>query len=96
MIQILLEVVTLNREIKENQQSMLEMNKNQQEMLAKLQEVHAVIAVNKAIPAQILLSKPIILLDARGRFCPFHIEFIDSFEVHMPASCSKNNGRREA
>lgn len=54
-------------------------------MLAKLQDVHTILTVDKEIPAQVLLSKPVILLDARGRFFPFHLESIDSAEVRIPS-----------
>lgn len=64
---------------------------NQQQMLAKLQDIHAVVRVDTEIPAQVLLSKPIILLDARGRYFPFHLELIDSVEVPTISSRSKPN-----
>ena len=37
--------------------------------------------VNQNVPHQVLLSAPVVLLDACGRSAPFHLEFIDSAEV---------------
>ena len=56
-------------------------------MIQKLQDLHTIIRMDKEIPAQVLLSKPAILLDARGRFCPFHLEFIDSADVCIISHC---------
>ena len=35
----------------------------------------------KTAPAQVELQKPVILNDALGRYCPFHLEFIKSWEA---------------
>ena len=35
------------------------------------------------IPAQVLLQKPVLLLDACGRMAPFHLEFINSKEAFL-------------
>lgn len=37
--------------------------------------------VSQDVPPQVLLSTPVILLDARGQSAPFYLEFIDSAEV---------------
>ncbi len=50
-------------------------------MLAELRDIATIVKVSQTIPAQVLLSKPVVLLDARGRCAPFHLEFIDSAEV---------------
>ena len=57
------------------------MIRNQQDMLVELRELNTMVKVAQAIPAQVLLSAPVILLDALGRRAPFHLEFIDSAEV---------------
>ena len=67
--------------------------KTQQQMLAKFDEILTVIEMDKEIPAQVLLSKPVILLDARGRSAPFHLEFIDSTEVRDHYSRSERKSR---
>ena len=55
---------------------------NQQQLTGQLRDIDLTIRVNQEIPAQVLLSKPVILLDARGRYAPFHLEFIDTAEVN--------------
>ena len=42
---------------------------------------HLMVQQDRHLPAQVPLSTPVILLDARGRYVPFHLEFIDSAEV---------------
>ena len=60
---------------------MLTLIANQQQLMGQLQCIDLMIRVNQEVPAQVLLSKPVILLDARGRYAPFHLEFIDTAEV---------------
>lgn len=55
--------------------------KNQQQLMGKLRDIELMLTMNQEVPAQVLLSKPVILLDARGRYAPFHLEFIDTAEV---------------
>lgn len=52
--------------------------------MAQLRNINVIVRVNKEVPAQVLLSKPVVLLDARGRYAPFHLEVIDSAEVYSP------------
>ena len=54
--------------------------------MAQLRNIDIMIRVNQKVPPQLLLSKPVILLDARGRYAPFHVEFIDSAEVSSPST----------
>ena len=65
---------------------MLTILENQQQsmgqLMGQLRDIDLMIRVNQEVPAQVLLSKPIILLDARGRYAPFFIEFIDTAEVN--------------
>ena len=75
MLQLLLEGTSRSHEI----------TQNQQQILSILQQVQTIIRVQNEIPAQVPLSKPVILLDARGRYFPFHLEFIDSAEVRVPS-----------
>ena len=55
---------------------------NQQQLMDQLRDIDLMIRVNQEVPAQVLLSKPVILLDARGHYAPFHLEFIDTAEVN--------------
>jgi hypothetical protein len=53
-------------------------------MRTNLQIFQAVLDLQKLItqiPGQVEREKPILFWDARGRFAPFHLEFIDSSEV---------------
>lgn len=52
--------------------------------MAQLRNIDVIIRVNQEVSPQVLLSKPVVLLDARGRYAPFHLEFIDSAEVYSP------------
>ena len=44
-------------------------------------EIKAAITLQKDIPPQVLLQKPVVLNDALGRIAPFHLEFINSPEA---------------
>ena len=54
---------------------------NQRQMLAKLGDITSILNVHQSIPPQILLSKAVVFLDARGRYFGFHVEWINSREV---------------
>ena len=60
-------------------------------MQAKLDDIASMLRINQAIPAQVLLSAPVVLLDARGRCTPFNLEFIDSAEVCTYFSMGEND-----
>lgn len=47
------------------------------EELRTMQQIHA------AVPPQVLLQQPVILLDPFGKIAPFHLEFIDSSECFI-------------
>lgn len=59
-------------------------------MLAELRDISTIARVRQAIPAQVQLSTPVVLLDAGGRCAPFHLEFINSAEV-CAHSCKGEN-----
>ena len=59
------------------------MIEGQQQMFAQLQALSNAVKLNQEIPAQVLFSKPVILLDARGQYMPFHLETVDSYEVEI-------------
>lgn len=61
---------------------------NQQQLMAQLRNVDVMAKVNQEIPAQVLLSKPVILLDARGRYLPFHLESVGCAEVYASSLIS--------
>jgi hypothetical protein len=39
--------------------------------------------VQNSVPSQVLLQKPVILLDAFGKTAPFHLDFIDSLDAFI-------------
>lgn len=51
------------------------------ELRRDIQDLHQLLEVHMAIPPQVLLRPPVILLDAFGRVAPFHLDFIDSLET---------------
>jgi hypothetical protein len=47
-----------------------------------LNEVKAIVQSQRELPPQVLLQRPVILIDAfDGRPLPFHLDFIDSLEA---------------
>ena len=78
MLQTLLQGVTQNDN----------MIKSLQQALGEIQELTIMLRDSQEIPPQVLLSSPVVLLDACGRIAPFHLEFIDSAEVSVVLSLS--------
>ncbi len=58
------------------------MEQNKQLMLT-LQDMRSMLPTQTAVPPQILLQQPVVLLDPFGKVAPFHLEFIDSPECFM-------------
>ncbi|CAD6571375.1 MAG: hypothetical protein ASARMPRED_004482 [Alectoria sarmentosa] len=77
LLQNLLQIATQNQSTQDT------LKQNRQMMQAKLDDIASMLRINQAIPAQVLLSAPVVLLDARGRCTPFNLEFIDSAEAFM-------------
>ena len=65
----------------------------QQQLLAKLQDIHDVNRLGREIPAQVLFSKPVTLLDACGRVRPFFLETVGSADVRDPFHLPEPNTR---
>ena len=55
---------------------------NMSKILAELSDIRSIFRVQQNVPPQVLLSKPIVFLDARGRYFGFHIEWVNSQEVN--------------
>lgn len=51
------------------------------ELMRNVRDLHRMLQMHMAIPPQVLLQQPVILLDAFGKIAPFHLEFIDSLET---------------
>ena len=65
---------------------------NQQQMLAEFRDLRSILRVQQDVPPQVLLSKPIVFLDARGRYFGFHIEWVNSHEVNaLLFECSSHD-----
>ena len=64
----------------QNQTAMIQ---NQQETLTTLREINNILRIGQSVPSQVLLSTPVILLDACGRYTSFHLEFVDCAEVRL-------------
>ncbi|KAL2037741.1 hypothetical protein N7G274_009466 [Stereocaulon virgatum] len=64
-------------------QNQTAMTQNQQETLTTLQEINNILRTEQFVPSQVLLSTSVVLLDACGRFTPFHLEFADCAEVSI-------------
>ena len=50
------------------------------ELMRTVQGLNRMLQMQISIPPQVLLQRPVILLDAFGKIAPFHLEFIDSLE----------------
>ncbi|KAL8949494.1 MAG: hypothetical protein Q9222_004403 [Ikaeria aurantiellina] len=66
-------------------QSLLESNRQlvqcNERMSHELQEIRAAVQVQSNLPPQVVLSKPVTLLDACGKVSAFHLDFIDCPEA---------------
>lgn len=57
-------------------------------------EVKSVLQVQQEIPAQVLLNRPVVLIDAfEGNRLPFHLESIDSFAALYAVFMVKSKDR---
>jgi hypothetical protein len=76
----LLEQVLANEEaMKQRVDDLITQNKT---LEVQLVEVKTIIQVQQEIPPQVMLRRPVILIDAfEENRLPFHLEFIDSFEA---------------
>lgn len=53
------------------------------ELLKTVQDMRRMLEIQAAVPPQILLQQPVVLLDPFGKVAPFHLDFIDSSECFM-------------
>jgi hypothetical protein len=47
------------------------------------EQVRSMLQAQQEVPHQIMLSQPVVLLDACGRVAPFHLEFVNSLEAFV-------------
>lgn len=67
----------------EHRQCFMFIMRQNKELLQTVQDVRKLLQTQAAVPPQILLQQPIVLLDPFGRLAPFHLEFVDSPECFM-------------
>ena len=53
------------------------------ELLQSVSELKKMLELQAAVPPQVLLQQPVILLDPFGKTAPFHLDFIDSCDCFM-------------
>lgn len=58
------------------------MQQNKQ-LMQSIEELRTMLQVQAAVPPQVLLRQPVILLDPFGKTVPFHLDFIDSSECFL-------------
>ncbi|KAL2041372.1 hypothetical protein N7G274_005754 [Stereocaulon virgatum] len=68
--------------IEQRQFFMIIIQQNKQ-LLHSIEDVRTLLHTQTAIPPQVLLKQPVILLDPFGKITPFHLDFIDSLECFM-------------
>ena len=60
--------------------AMMQQNK---QLMQGIEDLRTMLQIQAAVPSQVLLQQPVILLDPFGKTIPFHLEFIDSSECFM-------------
>ena len=50
-------------------------------MTQKFAQLQSMLELQQELPPQVMLQKPVILLDALGKVAPFHLDFITSMDV---------------
>ena len=68
--------------VEQRQFFMIVIQQNKQ-LLHGVEDLRSVLRTQTAVPPQVLLQPPVILLDPFGKIAPFHLEFIDSSECFM-------------
>lgn len=53
------------------------------QLLHSIEDMRTMLRTQTAVPPQVLLQQPVILLDPFGKIAPFHLDFIDSLECFM-------------
>lgn len=65
-----------------NTQTLLEIKSTKQLLTSQhIENLRAHQTIQDSLPAQVLLQKPIMFLDALGRRAPIHLEWVNSYEV---------------
>ena len=66
------------------------------QLLQEIVSLHKKVQLQTEMPPQVLLQKPVIILDACGKIAPFHLEFITCTEAFLAVLkvCFKQAGVR--
>lgn len=75
-----MQLTNCSHQLVEGLRSLAEDNKI---LFRELSQVRRMLQVQQEVPAQVLLQKPVLLLDACGRLASFHLDFIDSKEAFL-------------
>ena len=67
----------------EQRQCFLFLMHQNEDLMKSVQELGRMVQMQKAIPPQVSLQQPVVLLDCFGNRAPFHLEFIDSLDCFM-------------
>ena len=67
----------------EQQQFFLIIIQQNKQLLHSVEDLRSLLQTQSAVPPQVLLQQPVILLDPFGKIAPFHMDFIDSSECFM-------------
>lgn len=68
--------------VEQQQLFMIVIQQNKQ-LLHSVEDLRSILQTQSAVPPQVLLQQPVILLDPFGKIAPFHLDFIDSSECFM-------------
>ena len=67
----------------EQQQFFMIIIQQNKQLLHSIGDLKSMLQTQNAVPPQVLLQQPVILLDPFGKIAPFHMDFIDSSECFM-------------
>ena len=67
----------------EQQQLFVIVIQQNKQLLHSIEDLRSMLQTQSAVPPQVLLQQPVILLDPFGKLAPFHMDFIDSSECFM-------------
>ena len=71
-----------NMTVEQQRFFMIIIQQNKQ-LLHSIEDLRSMLQTQSAVPPQVLLQQPVILLDPFGKIAPFHMDFIDSSECFM-------------
>ena len=67
----------------EHRQCFMMIMQQNNDLMGTIQDMRRMLLAQENIPSQVLLQQPISLLDPFGKFAPFHLEFVESFDCFL-------------